>query len=262
MAVVDRLLTVAGVDAAAHDNGAIIIASLQGHLAIVERLLAVPGVDVTARKNRAILAAAFSGHLVVMDRLIAAAGIDASTQNKSVLEAAVFNRHFQVVERLLTLPGMDARAAARLAIKRGYLYLLETLLTHPTSVEVVDVDPLILKSPLTRHLLAMRYCWSRDTAAEWRNDVPEMYRLAYSVVASEEGVPVGVSELICSYVTTSCGLVMWTLQVHRQLRQKLNQLKQFAQYRISNNLKRCLPTSKLAKSSTAKKRKSSQSKRT
>jgi hypothetical protein len=70
VAVVEFLLQVPGVDAAAENNFAIRYASLHGHVAVVERLLQVPGVDAAAENNFAIRYASLHGHVAMVEPLL------------------------------------------------------------------------------------------------------------------------------------------------------------------------------------------------
>eukprot|EP00455_Lapot_gusevi_P056692 TRINITY_DN9488_c0_g1_i4.p1 TRINITY_DN9488_c0_g1~~TRINITY_DN9488_c0_g1_i4.p1 ORF type:complete len:291 (+),score=34.02 TRINITY_DN9488_c0_g1_i4:195-1067(+) len=222
LAIVDRLLAIPGVDATGHDNQALIEAVRSGSVAVVNRLLAIPGVDATARNNQAILEAACSGHVTVLDRLLAVPGVDASANNNQAILDATIRGYADVVNRLLLVPGVVASDAIQVAIGYSMSDITEILLSNREAAQSVGLDHVSMQCPIARHFQAIRLC-----SDIMDNQTPRKYALGYLMVVGEsDGLPVGVSELICEHVVGSRGLAMWVVQVHRRLRILLDQLLQ------------------------------------
>eukprot|EP00455_Lapot_gusevi_P046452 TRINITY_DN6121_c0_g1_i2.p1 TRINITY_DN6121_c0_g1~~TRINITY_DN6121_c0_g1_i2.p1 ORF type:complete len:413 (+),score=32.03 TRINITY_DN6121_c0_g1_i2:52-1290(+) len=239
--VLDRLLSLPGADATVQNNDAFFEAACNGHVSVVDRLLAVPGVDATADDNCAFLAAARNGRVEVMERLLAVPRVAATAPYQRALLQAVeehdgnlclslrgpidtnASRYVSVVTRLLAVEGIDTTPVVPVAVGRGTWYLVETLLTHPTAAVALSIEPNTILSPLTRHLTSIELC-RHHLRSGVQGPLIWGYRLGYILV--REGFPVAVCELMCDYMVVSRGLVMWALQVQRQLRMLLRQLEQ------------------------------------
>eukprot|EP00455_Lapot_gusevi_P017266 TRINITY_DN1916_c0_g1_i2.p1 TRINITY_DN1916_c0_g1~~TRINITY_DN1916_c0_g1_i2.p1 ORF type:complete len:242 (+),score=10.92 TRINITY_DN1916_c0_g1_i2:950-1675(+) len=222
MPIIDRLLALPGVDAAAQDNQAIIETAGCGHVAVLERLLAVPGVDATARKNEPIIEAARNGRLAVVERLLQVPGVDVTAQNNKLVLEAARNDHVHILNRVLSLPGVDASIALQHMISENKFVMVECLLQNSVVAARQLDNP---QQPVARHLAAVRLCIGfpyKKGQMEMFRSIWNAYRLAYTITR-DEVLPVGVSELVCGCLS-SPGLAQYTLNVQRHFRTLLNEL--------------------------------------
>jgi hypothetical protein len=119
-------------DPSAHANGAIRLASQNGHAEVV-RLLLLTRVDPSALDNYAIRFASQNGHAELVRLLLTDPRVDPSTRDNYAIRWASENGHLEVVRLLLTDPRVDPSAqdnyAVRWAKRNGHDELVQLLLT-------------------------------------------------------------------------------------------------------------------------------------
>eukprot|EP00455_Lapot_gusevi_P019961 TRINITY_DN21242_c0_g1_i3.p1 TRINITY_DN21242_c0_g1~~TRINITY_DN21242_c0_g1_i3.p1 ORF type:complete len:155 (+),score=23.24 TRINITY_DN21242_c0_g1_i3:43-507(+) len=118
------------------------------------------------------------------------------------------------------------------ALSCGHFEMMEVLMAQPSFVPLLtqafpQVD-FSCSLPLSRHFAAIRIASARcvpHRKSDMATRILEAYHIAYGVVWAD-AFPVGINELVCQYAAARSPIIMtWTLNVHQQLRDALNNLR-------------------------------------